>query len=397
MPTRLAWSGPAPFGPQGPTHSPRSTAPVVLTASLYLLLAISAAVPWTWCFGAAAALLVLAELWLSRRAAVTGELLERVGAGTALRAAVRGLLIVLLAARTMGADAALVTSAAVLFAAALHVTRSGLAEFVLLLRRPPLLSRNIRLDVAFPGAPSPRLLHPLGLETLVELPAAVGVVLAAGGGPVEAITAGALTTVVVAAVPAALLGMHVVRLRRGNVREQVVRNVSDQLRQNAPEVVLYFGGSTPAIYQVQMWLETVERLSRPAVVVLRNHEVLAALEPTSLPVISAEGAFAQLDFSKARVVLYVSSGSDNLPMMAHRGPRSVFVGHVDGNSASPQERSPQWLFDLCVDAAPVAMRVGPGLSRWTPGADTVGPCRTQTIDHRLRRTSRRPRRSAFAG
>ena len=46
-----------------------------------------------------------------------------------------------------------------------------------------------------------------------------------------------------------------------------------------PVVILYFSGGVDAVYQVNMWLETMERLGRPVLVLLRERRYLDAVGP----------------------------------------------------------------------------------------------------------------------
>jgi hypothetical protein len=51
---------------------------------------------------------------------------------------------------------------------------------------------------------------------------------------------------------------------------RVMEVVSRRLRQHGREVVLYFAGSRDSAYQVNMWLSTLERLDRPAMILMRQ-------------------------------------------------------------------------------------------------------------------------------
>ena len=59
----------------------------------------------------------------------------------------------------------------------------------------------------------------------------------------------------------------------------MAERVAQRLDELGPQVLLYFGGDPTWRYQVEMWLEPVELLGRPAVVVVRDPEVLEALAP----------------------------------------------------------------------------------------------------------------------
>ncbi|MFY0406846.1 CDP-glycerol glycerophosphotransferase family protein [Solicola sp. PLA-1-18] len=119
------------------------------------------------------------------------------------------------------------------------------------------------------------------------------------------------------------------RFEPGDVLALVDRFVDD-LR---PEVVLYYSDTYAAVYQVNMWLAVVEQLDRPAVVVLRSRTALAALAPTSLPVICAPAAVSMLalDLDDARVSLFVANNGPNIHLLRLPHVRSAFVGHGDSD------------------------------------------------------------------
>ena len=73
----------------------------------------------------------------------------------------------------------------------------------------------------------------------------------------------------------------------------------------APDLVLYYGGSADALYQLEMWLPTFEASDHRTLVVLRDREALRLLRPTSLPVvcIPAGTALVSFDLSSVRGAL----------------------------------------------------------------------------------------------
>jgi len=116
----------------------------------------------------------------------------------------------------------------------------------------------------------------------------------------------------------------------------LVEVVQEALDQVAPRVVLYSGDSRSSVYQVNMWLETVEDLGVPAVVVLRNRTMLTALAPTRLPVICVPSAsdLMALDWHSVEVSLFTANIGNNIHMLRVPGVRSVFIGHGDSDKAA---------------------------------------------------------------
>jgi CDP-glycerol glycerophosphotransferase (TagB/SpsB family) len=102
------------------------------------------------------------------------------------------------------------------------------------------------------------------------------------------------------------------------------------------EVVLYFSGLPESTYQVNMWLETLERLPYRTVVLLRERHVLDGLAPTHLPVVCMPSGVSvmQAGLSSARVALYPANTSKNLHLLREPGMKHVFIGHGDSDKVS---------------------------------------------------------------
>lgn len=312
------------------------------TLAGYVGLAVAAAVPTRWAFVAAAVVVAAVEAVGPRAAPIVGWLLGRVGAGVPARALLRGLLLVLLIARAGSARLALLSALVAGLVPALLAVRQGLSEVCRSLRQPPVLTRNLPLDVAVPSAPSGWVTAVGRVAAGLELPAVVGLAIAADG-PAVAAVAGVAVTAMVVAVPTGLLAGHVDRLRRLDSRRLVADAVQRALGELRAEVLLYFAGTPASRYQLEMWLAPVERLRQTALVLVRDRAVLATLGPTSLPVLCAPygSTLMALDLPGARLGLYVSNASGNIHLIRRRGLWSVFVGHGDSDkaaSASPFSR-----------------------------------------------------------
>ncbi|MDQ1696265.1 MAG: hypothetical protein QOJ03_1618 [Frankiaceae bacterium] len=292
-----------------------------------------------WGTAAALAVTAVAEVSTLRRAPLLLSALEHVHGGPVLRGI--GLLsVVLLAARTM-TDRAVVIGTAItaVVVLGLGVVQRALSAGVRHLRRPPLLSRNLDLgDVAVPRSPAAVLLQPGGLDVAAPVVMAVGLAVAHqhdGRAAAALATAAAL-----AAVAPVVSAAHLTNLRRRRIREQVTEGVTDALRRLAPRVVLYFASTPEETYQPDMWLEPVERLGIPAVVLLRDPAVLERLAPTSLPVVCTpyNGTVAKLPLPDSVAALFVTHSGNNLALLRRREARSVFVGH--GDSDKPDSVNP---------------------------------------------------------
>ncbi|MEJ7757548.1 MAG: hypothetical protein WKF83_15665 [Nocardioidaceae bacterium] len=109
--------------------------------------------------------------------------------------------------------------------------------------------------------------------------------------------------------------------------------VRDFLAEHEPEVLLYFADSSPSIYQVNMWLSTIERLERRAMIVMRSRRALVKIGATSLPVLCVPSTvnLISLDFAAARAALYVGNNGPNLHLLRLPHLKSAFIGHGDSD------------------------------------------------------------------
>lgn len=116
-------------------------------------------------------------------------------------------------------------------------------------------------------------------------------------------------------------------------REKLIESVSDELRTLAPDTLVYFSGETSALYQLEMWLPVLEKLEPPVLIVLRERVNLAALCPTSLPVVCVPNASDLMDLKlpTVRVAMYVAHVGKNLHMLREQRMKHVFIGHGESD------------------------------------------------------------------
>jgi hypothetical protein len=329
---------------QMPALRPRAqlAARLGLLATCYLLLLLAALLPARWLLLAAAASVAALEVLLGRLAPDGAWLLDTAGAGPEMRLAVRAVALTAFAARAASTSALRGVVTVLVAVIALQVVRRGLRRVVTYLQEPPLQSRGLTLRCPPPPPAPPRWATEPWLTGVADLPFAIGLALASNRPDAVMATAAALS-VVVAAAPVVILTAAATRLHRRQVRTVVADAVRQGLLELAPEVVLYFAGTTASSYQVEMWLEPVERLNYPTVVLVRDRGVLAALAPTKLPVVCVphNATLMALEIPSLHLALYVSNAAGNIHLLRRRGVWSVFVGHGDSDkeaSASPFTR-----------------------------------------------------------
>ena len=103
-----------------------------------------------------------------------------------------------------------------------------------------------------------------------------------------------------------------------------------------PTVLLYFSGGIRSVYQVNMWLETMDRLERPALVLLRERRYLTQLAETTTPVLCLPFAVDLMNFQmpSARIALYVANVGKNIHLLRVPTVKSAFIGHGDSDKTA---------------------------------------------------------------
>jgi hypothetical protein len=313
-------------------------APVALLIAATAAAFVAAAAGCALAVLAALVVAAIAELLVNRRPAAD-QLLGVAGFGPVARTSVRLLAVVLIAGRIGGRSVLVATAVTAVLVVGLAGVRQAAATAVGALRRPPLLSRNLDLgDLSVPPAPG-IVWGAAGLALFAEPLLAAGLALCDGDYDAW-LEIGLGTATLAGLLPAAVLGMHAIRLHRGAVRHRTVEAVTAGLERLAPEVVLYFAGSPEETYQVDLWLQPVENLQRPAAVLLRDPRVLERLADTELPVVCSpyNGTLAKLPLPDRVVTLFPTHSGNNLAMLRRPEIRRVFIGH--GDSDKPDSTNP---------------------------------------------------------
>ena len=296
--------------------------------------------PGSWLFVAAAVAGYAAEVIAPRVATYLVNLLNWVQVGTAVRFVFREAALIVLLARVLNADA-VQFAAFTLGVMALHGLRavySALAIYVSQRRRLPVVTRNVDLSELRIPDPPPRLLtvnHSWKMLFL-DVPAVMGGLIADIADDFTWSLAGISLAIATGVAACAGIAPYARRNRHLGDKARVLRVVNDRIREHAPQVVLYFSGARDAAYQANMWLETLARLDRPAMIIMRERWLVPLLGRTGLPVVCIDGTVDLMNFSvpSARVALYPANTGKNLHMIRNRGVAHVFVGHGDSDKAA---------------------------------------------------------------
>lgn len=276
--------------------------------------------------------------------AVSGDKLDnalnQLGAGAAWRTFVRQALIVvyLLRAGVLSATALGVVVVAVVAHHLFFGFWAGLRGMVRSRRLRRLETRN--LDVPgeqLPPAPPEWLLQRAAaglLRTDLLLIAAVGVWWANGS---TSLIAPAAVVMAALALPFGLaLVPQLLAIRRLPDDERRLRAAHAAIDRLQPLVILHFSGGLASVYQVNTWLETMERLDRPVLVLLRERRYFDQLAPTTVPVLALPFSADLMNFPmpSARVALYVANVGRNIHLLREPGLMSAFIGHGDSDKTA---------------------------------------------------------------
>ncbi|MBB5074796.1 CDP-glycerol glycerophosphotransferase family protein [Nonomuraea endophytica] len=299
--------------------------PVLLLAALW---------PHPLLFAAVAVISYLAEHAAARVARPFVDLLSRVHLGVTVRFVIREMAALLLVAKTTGPASPWFTALAVgLFA--MHGVRAVQTGLAIRLRQTvatmPVTTRHLDVTALnLPKTPPEFLTNYRGVRFLYL--DALPVLGAALGGPAAA--AGAGLGLLLGCAGVLVLIPYVRRAAPLSDAARILAVVDKQVRDYHPEVILYFSGANEAAYQARMWLATLERIDRRAIVVLRERGLADRLGPTTLPVVCIPSSADLMGFhalASARVCLYVANVGKNIHMLRIPGMRSVFIGHGDSD------------------------------------------------------------------
>ncbi|MGC0403398.1 CDP-glycerol glycerophosphotransferase (TagB/SpsB family) [Streptomyces sp. SAI-126] len=319
---------------------------VFFFAAGFAALPVLALLPSLWGFTAAWAVTYLADEALHSRAPGFVRRLATLQLSRTMRFAVRTVMLLALADRMDAPGAVLVTGLTVLSAHLLLVMMYSALHHAIRRRRVlPVIVRNLDMSgLDIPEHP-PAFLYRRFLRKLLhlDLPAHAGVIVALATGTWYSAYIGcALTIGTTLAALTALLGRFRA-VRRMPGRDAVIGEVNRRLAGYRPEVALYFSFAAVSqdfMYQVNMWIETLEQLDRRPVIVLRERASFRFLGRTRIPVVCVPKAddLAELELSGVRVVLYPGNAGKNVHMLRIAEAKHVFIGHGDSDKLASSNR-----------------------------------------------------------
>ncbi|MFL5996435.1 MAG: hypothetical protein ACJ736_19355 [Streptomyces sp.] len=313
-------------------------AAAVLMLAGYPAIMVAALIPSVPAFAAATAVTYLADHYLHRQGSYLINRLSKVRAGLSIRFLIRQLLLILLLARLDLSDNLIFYGATACFIAfyGLQAPHGALVTLIRNRRRLPVATRNVDLAsrVRIPDAPRMGLLNRSAEKMLhLDLAAVVGILVAAAMDWALPGFIGIGVTIVLGSLYVLALMPYVRGKKVPPSADKILAKVDDWLRDYKPETVLYFSGSKDSVYQVNMWLETMEQLDSRPLILLRERVILQNLAPTTVPVICVPGGvhLMNMDLSTVRVALYAANVGKNIHLLRVPTMKHVFIGHGDSD------------------------------------------------------------------
>jgi hypothetical protein len=264
--------------------------------------------------------------------------------GISNRFLVRELLVILLVTRMVGSHglsyrSVLLATLAFVALVAVQVLHGGLTAMIRKSRTLPFATRNIDLSsLDISDAPPAWLESRAGEKILhTDVPLVAGLLITTFSLTNTPAYLGAAATFALAVGYLLALGVW------AGPRHRVPRNgkalawLGRWLAAYRPTVALAFSGSKDATYQVNMWLETLERMEgeRP-LVILREMHSMPDLARTDVPVLCVPSAvdIMNMDLSTVRVALYPAHVGKNLHVLRVPTMKHAFIGHGDSDKVA---------------------------------------------------------------
>ncbi|MFE2376110.1 hypothetical protein [Streptomyces sp. NPDC059398] len=318
-----------------------------LLLASYLGMLVTGVFGLLWAFAAALAVSYAADFYLHRVEPDLIRFLGKLKWGLSIRVLTRELGVLVLLRDTAGDDRDIFTVVFLGFAAvhSLRLLYTFLCMFIKRRRALPVRVRNLDLSTLNMPEPPPPIAFKSYERKLLHLDSAVivGAVASRATHVVGFCVLGGALAVTVAVLGMLILLPTIRQCRRVPSHERTFRILNKQVAKYRPEVVLYFtyaAGARDSAYQVNMWLETLSRLGRRPLIVLREVTTLRFLAYTSLPVVCLPKAddLSLLELPEVRVILYPANAGKNVHMLRVAEAKHVFIGHGDSDKLASSNR-----------------------------------------------------------
>ncbi|WP_371618494.1 hypothetical protein [Streptomyces sp. NBC_00454] len=325
----------------------RNVLVLILLLGSYLGMLIAAVLGVFWVFTAALVVSYFSDIYLHKCEPDLIKFLGKLKWGLSIRVLVRELavLVVLRGVTGAGGEDFAVVFLGFVAVHALRLVYTFLCMFIKRRRALPVRVRNLDLSkLNMPEPPPERAFKGYERKLLyLDTGVIIGALVAEHTQIVGFGVLGVAASVTVAVVGMLMLLPTVSACRKVPSHERTFKILNDQVAKYRPEVVLYFSyaaGARDSAYQVNMWLDTLARLGRRPIIVLREVTTLRFLAYTPLPVVCIPKAddLSLLELPEARVILYPANAGKNVHMLRIAEAKHVFIGHGDSDKLASSNR-----------------------------------------------------------
>ncbi|MFD9302315.1 hypothetical protein ACFWCB_06425 [Streptomyces sp. NPDC060048] len=325
----------------------RNVLVLLLLLGSYLGMLVAAVLGMFWVFTAALAGSYFSDIYLHKHEPDLIKFLGKLKWGLSIRVMVRELavLVVLRGITGVGGEEFIVVFLGFVAVHALRLAYTFLCMFIKRRRALPVRVRNLDLSkLNMPEPPPERAFKSYERKLLyLDTGVIVGALVTEYTDIVGFSVLGVALSVTIAVVGMLMLLPTVSACRKVPSHERTFKILNEQVAKYQPEVVLYFSyaaGARDSAYQVNMWLDTLARLGRRPLIVLREVTTLRFLAYTPLPVVCIPKAddLSLLELPDARVILYPANAGKNVHMLRIAEAKHVFIGHGDSDKLASSNR-----------------------------------------------------------
>ncbi|MFI6961680.1 hypothetical protein [Streptomyces sp. NPDC050255] len=323
----------------------------LITAALvlgFLGMLVAVVIPSLLVFTCAAAVSYAADLLLHTSESSTLDRLRDSRFGLTIRFLIRQFLLLALCGSINNLDSfvAQMTSVGLLLLFVLQLVYGALLKRVKTQRAAlPFTTRGLDLDaLGIRRMPHPFLMSKYVRKTLhLDVPLMGGAIGTIATDRWEYVTFGAIASVWFACVAVLVLLPGARNALILPSPDDAISELNRQLAEYRPQIALYFtfaAVSRDFMYQVNMWLESLETMDLRPLIVLRERATLRFLDATSVPVICVPKAeyLARVEMPELRVTLYPGNAGKNVHMLQRHEVKHVFIGHGDSDKLASSNR-----------------------------------------------------------
>ena len=141
-------------------------------------------------------------------------------------------------------------------------------------------------------------------------------------------------------------------------KEKISQSNLEQLRHEAPQVVVYVSGLYNVAYQINQWLPVLERLTVKPLIVVRESQIVQGMDATEIPIFFAHTMFDVETLyntmgGSLRVVLYPGNSRKCVESFRHSQLQHFFINHGESDKSVNQSKL-LMAYDKLLVAGPLA-------------------------------------------